>query len=446
MSCTGPWAMNPVCLVGAVAANATAGVADSAFSRISGWFGLAAQTAATWLWRELDAATTLDLNSPGLRTQLAATGAIATVLCLGLFLIQVITSALRREPGGLGRAVTGLLVSFVGSALALAATQALLAAVDALSAGLLSYTLHTNMSGLGQKLAVTHLAAVQNPAIGLLLSVVIIAAVVIVWAAMTLRKVMLLIAAVLAPLAFAGATADITRGWVRKWAEFVAAMVVSKLLLVIILGIGLSLLDGAGQSGSGVTQSTTQLAGGALVLLLGGLSPWIAIRMFHFAGDTLYAAHLTTGHATTGARAAIAAPQKVAAISSQVRAASSIAAAPRRLSSAGSATAQGPGQDVDGSPRPAPPGDTAIAGRGGAAGAVGSAGGAAAAATPAAPVVAGVAAAQTGISAGRAGANAAKEAATSAADSAQPSSPRPAVQAPHQRPQQAPPPNPRSPE
>ena len=47
--------------------------------------------------------------------------------------------------------------------------------------------------------------------------VVILAAVVVVWAAMMIRKVMLLIAAVLAPLAFSGATADITRGWVRKW-------------------------------------------------------------------------------------------------------------------------------------------------------------------------------------------------------------------------------------
>ena len=448
MSCVGPWAMNPVCLVSAAASNATAGVADSAFSRIAGWFGLAAQSAATWLWRELDTATSLDLNSPGLRTQLAATGAIATVLCLGLFLIQVITSALRREPGGLGRAVTGLLVSFVGSALALAATQALLTAVDALSAGLLTYTLHTNMAGLGQKMAVTQLAAVQNPAVGLLLSVVIIAAVVIVWAAMTLRKVMLLIAAVLAPLAFAGSTADITRGWVRKWVEFVVAMVVSKLLLVIILGIGLSLLDGAGQSGTGVTQTTTQLAGGALVLLLGGLSPWAAIRMVHFAGDTLYAAHATTGHAATGARAAIATPRKVAAITSQVRSISSIGATPRRhMSAPGSSAVPRTGADPDGSPRPAPlTGGAAIAGGRGAAGAVGSAGGAAAAASPAAPVLAGAVAVQAGTAAARAAAGAAKTAATSAAESARPDPPQAApAQPPQPRPQQQPPPSPRSP-
>jgi len=90
------------------------------------------------------------------------------------------------------------------------------------------------MQGLGQKLAFTQLATVQNPAASLLFAVIILCAVVVVWAAMMVRKMTLLISAVLAPLAFAGATAEITRSWVRKWIEFVCAMVASKLLLVII--------------------------------------------------------------------------------------------------------------------------------------------------------------------------------------------------------------------
>jgi len=245
---------------------------------------------------------------------MAATAAIAGVLCLGLFVIQVIASVLRREPGGLGRALTGLVTSFIGSALALAATRVLLGAVDALSAGVVSYTLHTNVTGIGAMLDFTQLAAVQNPAVALLFAAVILAAVFIVWAAMMVRKMMLLIAAVLAPLAFAGATADITRSWTRRWIEFVCAMVVSKLLLVIILSIGVSVLMGAGQDGDGVAQTGTQLAAGSLILLMGGFSPWIAIKMFSFAGDTLHAAHVTAAQASTGARTVVAAPQKVAAL------------------------------------------------------------------------------------------------------------------------------------
>ncbi|MEP7191280.1 MAG: type IV secretion system protein, partial [Actinomycetota bacterium] len=293
MSCDGAQALNPFCQASEMVTSRATGAVDDAFSHIAGFFGMAAMNATTWLWDQINDATTLDLASPALAKEMVATASIAGVLCLGLFLVQVIASALRREPGGLGRAVRGLLVSFLGSALALAATRVLLGAVDALSDGVVRYTMGTNIAGLGSKLAFTNLASIQNPAVTLIFAIVIMCAVVVVWAAMMIRKMMLLIAAVLAPLAFAGATSDLTRSWVRKWIEFVAAMVVSKLLLVIILSIGVSVLDGAGQVGSGASQVGTQLAAGSLILLMGGFAPWVAIKMFSFAGDTLYAAHAT---------------------------------------------------------------------------------------------------------------------------------------------------------
>lgn len=318
MSCTGVLAVSPLCQASALVGDQAATAADGAFTGIASHFTVAATDATEWLWKELDTATTLDLTSPQLLREMAATAAIAGALCLGLFVIQVIASVLRREPGGLARAATGLVTSFIGSALALVATRALLGAVDALSAGVVSYTLDTNVAGIGALLDFTRLASVQNPAVALLFAAVILVAVVIVWAAMMVRKMMLLIAAVLAPIAFAGATADITRAWTRRWIEFVCAMVVSKLLLVIILSIGVSVLTGAGQDGGGVTQAGTQLAAGSLILLMGGFSPWIAIKMFSFAGDTLHAAHITAAQASTGARTVAAAPQKVAALHWQV--------------------------------------------------------------------------------------------------------------------------------
>jgi hypothetical protein len=198
--------------------------------------------------------------------------------------------------------------------------------VDALSAGYVQHTLGTNVEGLGQKFAFTQLANVQAPAATLLLSLVILIAVVLVWAAMMVRKMVLVIAAVLAPLAFAGATADITRAWVRRWIEFVCAMVVSKLLLIIILSIGLAVFNGAGQEGSGAGQGTTQLAAGSLILMMGGFAPWMAMRMFSFAGDTIHAAHASVGTATAGGHAVIAAPQKVSSMAWTASSLGSIAA------------------------------------------------------------------------------------------------------------------------
>ena len=320
MSCTGANLLNPLCLVSNAVEDQATAAATSTFTHIAGYFGTAAEHATVWLWKEIDNATTLDLRSPGLLHEIAITGAIAGVVCLGLFVIQVVRGVLRREAGAFGRALSGLVVATIGTTFALAATQALLTAVDALSAGVVQVTMGSNIAGLGAKLTAVQLSSTGNPATVLLLSLVILAAVVIVWAAMLARKLMLLVAAVLAPLAFAGAVADFSRAWVRRWIEFVVAMVVSKLLLVIILSIGVAVLDGAGQASGGATQGATQMVGGALVLLLGGLAPWIAIKTCTFAGEALHSAHVTAIQSTSGARAVISAPQKVAALTSTARA------------------------------------------------------------------------------------------------------------------------------
>ncbi|MHB1475670.1 MAG: hypothetical protein ACYCV4_19015, partial [Dermatophilaceae bacterium] len=51
----------------------------------------------------------------------------------------------------------------------------------------------------------------------------------------------------------------------------------------------------------------------------GGLAPWVAIRMFHFAGDSMYAAHATAAQGSAGARSIVAAPRKVSSVQSQAR-------------------------------------------------------------------------------------------------------------------------------
>ncbi len=424
MSCPPIFAMSPVCLaLDVTGASVGSSIADSAFSHIAGQFGVAAANAASWLWQQLDEATSLNLSSPGLLREIAATGSIAVVLCTALFLIQVITGALRRDPGALGRAFSGLIVSFVGSALALAITRVGLGAVDSLSAGFVQYTAGTNIAGLGSKLSFVALNGVENPAAILLFSVVIIAAVVVVWAALMIRKMTLIIAAVLAPLAFSGATADITRSWVRKWVELVCALVASKLLLVIILSIGVAALDGAGQNGTGAGQATTQLAAGSLILMLGGFAPWASIKMFTFAGESLYAAHAAVGHAKAGGQAAIAAPQKVAALHRQAtamtaRSGTSFPAPPR--ASANQPTAE----NVKTSRPTGGVGTTSAAGQG-TAGTVGSTGSAAAATGPAVPAIAAGAAAATAAKAAVDKAADATQSATGATAPTQPARPQP---------------------
>ena len=97
-----------------------------------------------------------------------------------------------------------------------------------------------------------------------------------------------------------------------------AAMIASKLLLVIIFMIGVSVMEGAGISAHpGPGQQLTQVATGSLILLLAGFAPWLAIKMFHFTGDALHTAHASAAAAPSGARAVLGAPQKVNTMHSQ---------------------------------------------------------------------------------------------------------------------------------
>jgi type IV secretion system protein TrbL len=309
MACTQWQVIDPRCQIKQAAADA--------FEKMARSFASSAADASNWLWKQIDQATTINLTSPGITKDLVATGAIALVLCAGLFVIQVITSVLRREPSGLARAVKGLGVATVMSAFAIMTTKILLGVVDQLADGVVRFSTGTGIDGLGTRFALAaSLAQLSNPAGLLLFAIVVLVAVVIVWVAMMMRKLLVIVAAVMTPIAFAGGAADITRSWVRRWIEFTAALIASKLLLVIMLMIGLSVFEGAGmQTGPdghpAATQAGTQLATGAVLLLMAGFAPWLAIKMFHFAGESLHAVHAQAAAASAGTHSVVAAPRKV---------------------------------------------------------------------------------------------------------------------------------------
>ena len=232
---------------------------------------------------------------------------------------------LRRDRSGLARALKGLLVAFVGSVAAIAVTTLLLAAVDSLSAGFVAVATGDSVQQMGSAiLSATAITAIANPAVALLLALVVLGAVIFVWGAMMIRKLLIIVAAVFAPLAFAGATSDISTSWVRKWIETMVALVVSKLILVIIFVIGLGVLtDGLGEvNGTGTaasaTQSITQTIIGALILLMAGFAPWLAIKLVHFGGEHFGQIHGHAQSALAGAQTVAAAPRKAQSLAGGV--------------------------------------------------------------------------------------------------------------------------------
>ena len=309
MSCG--WSDPLGCVSDAVGGAAKAAAGD-AFSEIANDFAHTAQHATAWLWGQLDQATALRIGGAGWGTYLGITVTLAVAIGAGLFLIQVIASALRRDMGGMGRALRGLLVAFVAGGAAVGVTEILLQAADAISNGIMQVGLGTSdWQSVGDKFA-TLSATQYGPATLLLAALFTCAATVLVWLALMVRKVLLILTAVFAPVAFAGSLSDITAGWVRKWIEYTVALIASKIVLVIVFVVGLGvLMNNLGSTGDSSTQQLTQLMAGLLILTVAGLAPWMAVKFVHFTGEAFHTIHIHSGAATGAAASAVAAPQKI---------------------------------------------------------------------------------------------------------------------------------------
>ena len=71
-----------------------------------------------------------------------------------------------------------------------------------------------------------------------------------------MRKVLIVLSAVFAPLAFAGSLADVTVAWTRRWVEATLALIFSKVVLVLVFVVGyFMIVQGVGQVGSGVPRT-----------------------------------------------------------------------------------------------------------------------------------------------------------------------------------------------
>ena len=98
-------------------------------------------------------------------------------------------------------------------------------------------------------------------------------------------KVLILVTVVLAPLALSGASWDVTKGWIGKWATFLIALIVSKLVLVVVFLVAITQV--ATPIDSGLTAVTEPIAG---IVLLGiaAFAPYMVYRLISFIGFDLY--------------------------------------------------------------------------------------------------------------------------------------------------------------
>src|SRR5664280_473366 len=120
MQCTGVDAFNPICVVARSIGSLGSSVTNSVFSNVATAFGNTADSAINWLWSQMSSSTSVTLGGAAFGLDLGIVTSIAAVLCVGLFILQLVTSALKQDGGGIGRALRGLAIATVGCAITLA--------------------------------------------------------------------------------------------------------------------------------------------------------------------------------------------------------------------------------------------------------------------------------------------------------------------------------------
>ena len=426
------------------------------------WLAQAMGAAAGWLfeavWSVFDTTTLVDVTKPGYIAVYNLLFGIAVFVMLIFFCLQLITGLIRRDPTALTRAALGLAKSVLGSFVVITLTALLLEVVDQLCIGIVQAAGETTES-MGDKIAL--LAAglvginIAAPGVGAIITIFMaglaITAAAIVWLSLLVRKALLLVAVVFAPLAFSGASWDASRGWIGKWAMFVVALICSKLVLVVMFLVAITQVSAPIDAD---LASVSDPIAGIVLMAMAAFAPYLTYKFIAFVGFDMYHAIGSEQDAKSALNRPIPVPSKPQG-----------GGDPKKVldgtSGGGGNAGGGSGGGNSAPPPPRTPAPAPAAGGGGAAGggAAASGGSAAAAGPVAAGVVVGASVAKgaatagpkAGTALGAQGEHAADAAAQTppppASPAAPPSSlaPRPPSSDPSPPPKQPPPPAPRPP-
>lgn len=282
-----------------VISNVCDAVGEGTASLVAAPFDLLASAlagAAAWLmeamWAVLDTTTLVDVTQPGFVSVYNLLFGIAVFVVAIFFCLQLITGMVRRDPTALSRAALGAGKSILGSFVVITLTALLLEVIDQLSIGIIQAAGETTET-MGDKMLLLATAlgglSIGAPGVGAILTIflagLMVSAIAIVWFSLLIRKALILIAVVLAPLALSGSSGDATRGWIGKWAAFLLALIVSKLVLVVVFLVAVT------QISTPITADLTAVTepiAGIVLLGIAAFAPYMVYRVISFMGFDLY--------------------------------------------------------------------------------------------------------------------------------------------------------------
>jgi hypothetical protein len=278
--------------VGSAVGSAVGFGVGSVLDAVSSWV----TSGAVWLLGQiggvLSTTTAIDLGAPWFRSHYATMAGLAGVVIVPLLLLGVLQALYRQSAAMLLRSVlinvplavllTAVAVSLVQ--IGLAVTDSLCAAVSQ-GAGLdTGHFLGTVTTALAPTQAAMPGGA---PTFILFLGgIAVVIGAVMVWLELLLRSAAVYVAVLFLPLALAGLAWPAISHWSRRLVDTLAALVLSKLVIVAVLSLAVgALAGGIGSTPSGASASgggfASVLAGAAL-LLLAAFAPWSLFRLLPF--------------------------------------------------------------------------------------------------------------------------------------------------------------------
>lgn len=257
------------------------------------WLAQAMGAAAGWLfeavWSVFDTATLVDVTKPGYVVVYNLLFGIAVFVMLVFFCLQLITGLIRRDPTALTRTALGLAKSVPGSFVVNTLTAMLLEVVAQLCIGIVQAAGETTES-MGDKILLLAKGLVginiAAPGAGAIITIFMaglaITAAAIVWLSILVRKALLLVAVVFAPLAFSGASWDASRGWIGKWAMFVVALICSKLVLVVMFLVAITQVSAPIDAD---LASVSDPIAGIVLMAMAAFAPYLTYKSIAFVGS-----------------------------------------------------------------------------------------------------------------------------------------------------------------
>jgi type IV secretion system protein TrbL len=269
--------------LGGLAQGAADAVGQAVFDALDHWVADGAATVLDRLSTAMTATTETHVKAGWFTDHFAVMRELAVVILLPLLMLGLISAVIHRSFGQLARAM-GVFVplAILGGAAAIELTDMALRVTDQLSAsaaGDLGASTHNAIAALSAaaRPLSTPLTAGTGGMLRVIVLLLVVAGAVVIWLELLLRSSAIYVVLLFLPLGLSGLVWPMTAHWTRRMIESLVALILSKFVIVAVIGLAAGMIAASSQGRAADRLDT--LISGATLLLLAAFAPFAILRL-----------------------------------------------------------------------------------------------------------------------------------------------------------------------